>query len=260
MIIKLVNLNFWWGGKRLDNIIDFLRRENPDIITGQEVMNGAKDNLPKNLKTIIILKTHLNLPFYSFSPAFYIKRKSEKIDCGNLVMAKFPVKTVGTIFYDILYRRRRTVLVKKILTANDINEFINTPRNLLMTEIIINRQAYSIYTTQGIWDQHGRDNPRRLAMSQKIIRAIANKKNLILTGDFNINEGTQSIANIEKRLRSVFKGELTSTFNMKHKTDPGYSRAVVDMIFVSPTIKVVEHSCPLVDVSDHLPLIIKFEV
>jgi endonuclease/exonuclease/phosphatase family metal-dependent hydrolase len=65
---------------------------------------------------------------------------------------------------------------------------------------------------------------------------------------------------IEKKLKNVFKDELRSTFNMRHKQNPGYASAVVDMIFVSPDLKISKHYASDADVSDHIPLIIEIEV
>ncbi len=69
---------------------------------------------------------------------------------------------------------------------------------------------------------------------------------------------TQTIRNIEKHLNNVFKDELSTTFNVKHKDltrFPGYATAVVDMVFVSSDLQVQSKKCPAVDVSDHLPLV-----
>ncbi len=44
------------------------------------------------------------------------------------------------------------------------------------------------------------------------------------------------------------------------KDEEGFSQAVVDMIFISPNLKVVEHHQPQVDASDHYPLVISLEV
>ena len=97
-------------------------------------------------------------------------------------------------------------------------------------------------------------------MSQKIVNNLQGKEHVILAGDFNLQPNTQTISNIEKQLKNVFRGELKTTFNMKRKDNPGYASAVVDMIFVSKHIKILKHYCPNVDVSDHLPLVCVFEV
>jgi endonuclease/exonuclease/phosphatase family metal-dependent hydrolase len=70
----------------------------------------------------------------------------------------------------------------------------------------------------------------------------------------------QAIKNIEKHLDSIFQGELKTTFNMKHKDNPGYATAAVDMMFVSSDMSVDYKSCPDVDVSDHLPLVAVLDI
>jgi endonuclease/exonuclease/phosphatase family metal-dependent hydrolase len=66
--------------------------------------------------------------------------------------------------------------------------------------------------------------------------------------------------NIEQYLTSVFGNNLKSTFNMRRKDNPGYATAAVDMLFVSPNIRIVNSECSDVDISDHLPVIATLEV
>ena len=115
----------------------------------------------------------------------------------------------------------------------------------------------------GIWGLDGGDNSARFKMSDIIVEQIKDKEKVLLAGDFNLKPNTQTIKNIEKYLTNVFKDELKSSFNLSRKNlekFPGYATAVVDMLFVSSDIKLLTHSCPQVDVSDHLPLICEFEV
>ena len=58
---------------------------------------------------------------------------------------------------------------------------------------------------------------------------------------------------------SVFEHNLKTTFNRKQKTDPAFASAVVDMVFVSPDMAVKRAVCEMVDVSDHLPLLVELE-
>lgn len=97
-------------------------------------------------------------------------------------------------------------------------------------------------------------------MGEVIAAAVKGKENVILAGDFNVNPGTKTTDSIEEHLRDVFKGEIKSTFNMKQKTNPAFESVIVDMVYVSPDIKVGKHSCPNINVSDHLPLIVEIEI
>ncbi|MBU0974285.1 hypothetical protein KKD03_01130, partial [Patescibacteria group bacterium] len=86
---------------------------------------------------------------------------------------------------------------------------------------------------------------------------------LLLAGDFNLNTYTKTIKKIENVLESVFKSDLKTSFNLKRKDlekDPGYVTSAVDMMFVSKDVRVIKRSCPDVDISDHLPLVVELEL
>jgi len=93
-----------------------------------------------------------------------------------------------------------------------------------------------------------------------IAQNIKDKENVILAGDFNVSPNTKTMEQVEKYLCNIFKNELTSTFNMKRKTKSGYAAAVVDMIFISKNIKVINKKSPNIDISDHLPLVSTLEI
>ena len=97
-------------------------------------------------------------------------------------------------------------------------------------------------------------------MAKVILEQTKGYKNVIIAGDTNATPNNQAIKDLESKFTNVFKGELTTTFNMKHKTLPGYATAVVDAIFVSPNINVTSHYCPNIDVSDHLPLVAELNI
>ena len=102
MKVKVINLNLWFGGKLFDSALSFIVKENPDILLLQEVYDGKDSSFPKNLRTLEILKKELNLKYFYFSPAFLEKLKDgKKVERGNAVFSKFPIKSKNTIFYDI---------------------------------------------------------------------------------------------------------------------------------------------------------------
>lgn len=251
MKIKILNLNIWLGGKLFDSALRFIREENPDLLLLQEVYDGKSENLPRNLRTTDVLKEELDLEYYYFSPSMLDNLKEGKIGRGNAIFSRFSIKEKNTFFFDRPYGE---------YSEYNSEDFAFFPKNLQHIEVEINKKLFNIFNTQGIWGLDGRDNARRLKMSKTIVNTIKDKKNVVLAGDFNLQPDTVTIQNIEKYLRNVFKNELTSSFNMKRKTNPGYATAVVDMLFASRNLKVVDHYCPQIDVSDHLPLVCVIEV
>lgn len=237
----------------MNKIIAFLREENPDIIALQESYNERDKSLPSKYRTVSVLKKSLSIPYTSFAPAFRIKEDNgfQTIQ-GNAVLSKLPMLSEESIFYDKPFRDVR---------AWDSKDYAFYPR--LLQHVILNagRKKLHVYNTHGIWDTHGKDNPRRLHMSEMIREAVKDKAPAVLSGDFNVNEGTTSIQNIASVMQDVFANELLTSFNMEIKPkDSGFAHAVVDHIFISRDITLIKHYMPSVNISDHMPLVAIFEI
>lgn len=240
MRLKILQVNVWWGGKLWDNLIEFIKKENPEIIFAQEVYESTIKGFGQ-----------LGYEHVAFGKEMIDVREGGRYLTGNAIFSKFPILDYQTASY-----------VREFGEFKEgIDDVAKAPRNILHAALSIEDKIINAFCTHGIVDYRGDyDSPERLEMSRIICEAIAGKDNAMLTGDFNVQPETQTIRNIEKHLSSVFKSELKSSFNMRRKTKPGYATATVDMIFVSPEIKVLEHSCPDVDVSDHYPLLAIIEI
>lgn len=252
MKIKFITLNIWDGGRLLDSIISFIKKENPDVVALQEVYDGKNPNLEKRFRTTEILQKELDFPYFVFSPAFTDAKFSEKVEQGNAILSRFPILDNNVIFF---------VPYGKFELETKSKDYRHMPSILQSADVgLENNVKLSVCNIHGIWDFDGEDNDRRLKMSRIIVDQIKNKKNIILAGDFNIKPNTKTIGNIESHLKNVFKNELSGTFNMKHKKGDGYQTSAVDMVFVGKHLKVLEHYCPNIDVSDHLPLVCVLEL
>lgn len=251
MQVKFLTLNIWFGGKLFNNITSFIKKENPDIITFQEVYDGKNPYLEKRFQSYTLLQKVLGYQFVNFAPAFEEVLDVGNIEWGNAVFSKYPLISSENIFFDIPYAKNYHNTMKG-------SEF--SPRNMQHVTLHADGKEIHVFNIHGIWGLDGNDNPRRRAMGEVIINHIRDKQHVILSGDFNLKPNTQTVYTIEKHLNSVFNNELQTTFNMKYKTNPGYATAAVDMIFVSKNIRVVKKLCPQIDISDHLPLIAFFEI
>lgn len=251
MRFTFVTLNIWLGGKLFDAALDFLKEQNPDILALQEVYNGTGLSLPKNERTVDVIKETLGYEYASFSPCFLDIGTKGHVERGNAIFSRFPLQHVSSIFYDMPYGE---------YSDSKPEDFPIFPRTLQHATLQIGDKNVDVFNTQGIWGEDGDDSARRLKMGEIIVREIQEKEHVILAGDFNLKPHTKTIKNIESQLTNVFKDELKSTFNMKRKTNPGYATAVVDMVFVSRSIEVKHHVCPNVDISDHLPLVCEFSL
>ena len=253
MQIKFLTLNIEHGGKLMDNILSFLRRENPDILFIQEVFNGTDTGLEKRFRTVEVFKEELgdNLPYsdfkaHSFDPDI-------NAEMGNAIFSKFEILESDRYFFDVEYAR---------VYFQGEHDPLTVPRIMQYVKVKIKENELNLFNIHGIWGHDGNDNPRRDEMANTIIEKIGNKKNVILAGDTNLDPDTEFVKKIERELdlKSVFGTSLQSTFNMLHKDDPGYAKAAVDMIFVSPEFEIIEKYMPMDDVSDHRPLVAVIEI
>lgn len=251
MNIKFISLNIWQGGNMFVQSMEFLYKENPDILVVQEVYDGQNPLYEQRYKTFLEVKKTLSFSYSSFSPAFLDTRTIGNIDRGNAIFSKFPIISNTTIAYDRPYGSYDE--------EHDMN-YQNVPMCLQHAVVLIHKNEYNIYNLQGIWGKDGRDNPRRIRMGKFLVEETKNRKRVVLAGDFNLNPNTETIRGLEKCLRNVFKNKLKTTFNMKQKKNPALAKSIVDMIFVSRDLKIVDYSCPDVNISDHLPLICALEI
>jgi len=251
MKIKFVTLNIWKGGMLFDNILSFIKKEVPDVVVMQEVLNGKDSRLEKQFRTFGVFKEELGYPYSVFSPAFLNTSSIGKIEEGNAIFSRFPIIQDKVTFFDKQYGE---------FNSENSKHFELIPAILQHAIISVTNAKLNVFNIHGIWGLNGKDNETRLKMSKIIVDKIRDKQNVILAGDFNVKPNTQTIKNIEKHLKNVFKDELSTTFNTKRKGKGGYSGSVVDGIFVGSDIKVLDHYCSRVDVSDHLPLVCRIEI
>lgn len=258
MSYNLICLNIWNGGKLWEPLVAFLRQEQPDILAVQEVFLNPSPDAPKQERTVESLQAEIHLPYASFAPAFLNIHAGREMEKGNAVLSKFPVTAGPTLFYDEPYG-----------PTDDSGEvgqdYSHIPRNLQHVKILLPgddsaaRQVF-VFNTQGIWGTDGKDTPRRLSMGEKILTAVQGCTPAIVCGDFNVDQKSETMRRLSESLHNVFGEERTTSFQLEYKSDPGYTTAVVDFLFTTPDIRVVASSSPQAMISDHLPLVMSFEV
>jgi endonuclease/exonuclease/phosphatase family metal-dependent hydrolase len=252
MDIKVVTLNIWLGGTLQEEYLQFLKAQDADILLLQEVNNGEDAKLKPQYRSMQVLKQQLKYPYEIFVPEYLdITHTDGKAQTGNAILSKFPI------------------------TSSDITDFLpyteeyqdvegnyhNCPYNMLHVTLDTPVGKLEVFNMHGVWDLDG-DNfsPLRQKMSKLVISAVEGKERVILAGDTNARPTNKAMVAIGEHLRSVFGHELKSTFNMRHKENPGYATSVVDAMYVSSDIEVLEHDCPDVNVSDHMPLTARLRV
>jgi endonuclease/exonuclease/phosphatase family metal-dependent hydrolase len=256
-----IQSNVWFGGTLHENLIPFLKKHNPDFIAMQEVCmpksvspytpHPALDFLDK-------VKEETGLIHSVFVPEAAFKDKihynnTYPVDFGIAIVSRFPIK---------MHEYRSYIHDYKIHEWEGMNDWSVMHKGTLVAEIKTPEKPLFIGTTHGVWGFDDKDNADRDNMVDAILEAVGDKSPILFSGDLNIDQNTAAIGRIEQKMRSVFRDKLTTSFNMLHKADKGggFATSVVDFVFASKDINILNAYSSEENVSDHVPLIVEFEV
>jgi endonuclease/exonuclease/phosphatase family metal-dependent hydrolase len=245
-----MTLNLYEGGVLMDSVLDFLEQEQPDILVAQEALQSDDPSAPLQFQSIEQIQSRMHFAACEYAPSHIDATYEYKPKVGNATFSRFPILEHHLILYGEPFGER---------TERTHKAFSMTPHNLQHTVIDVDGVSFNVLNTQGVWDLDG-DNPSeaRKQMCQLIADTARGLEHVLFAADSNLKPTNAALEPMDETLHSVFGHELKTSFNIKRKDMekfPGYGTAVVDLMYVSHDIRVVEHYCPDVDVSDHLPLV-----
>ncbi len=258
---KFLQLNIWFGGNLSENALAFFDKEKPDIIALQEVtmpmaLEGYVDhpslNFIQKVKDTTGCKHSIFVPEFAFR-APTLHNNDLPLEWGIMILSRFPLLGHEYTSYINEYA---------VYDWEDVNDYSILHKGILVAKIDLDGKLLHVATTHGVWGTDDKDNSDRLKMSSAIVTAIEDKKPLLLSGDLNVDQNTETIRNIEEHVTNAFRDTLETTFNMRHK-DPSkgtFGSSIVDFVFASQDIKVLSAYSPEDNVSDHVPLIVEFEL
>lgn len=244
--MKIIQVNIW-GGKLGQQIVDFLRAEQPDFVCMQEVNDLKGRSGGKLFATLDELKAAGGFSDTFMSPTYSFHHMQRELEYGNAILSKFPLTTNATIFTEGKYKRNYDVM-------NDGSNIRN------LQHIIVSIDGKSLH----ILNHHGHHEPGSKAGNEetaKQMRIIADEIDkttgpLIFCGDLNLAPNTPSLAVLNDKLTNL---------SVVHKLQNTYSQfnqgqVVCDYIFVNDQIKVQHFEMSEALISDHKALVLEFEL
>ena len=232
-----------------------------DFYSFQEVFD-TKEDVKQSHETRADIWEELSQIFLGYH-RFYYPVMSGRDDSGEVpyslttgsgmfIKGEYKVDSEGDYF---TYRRRFAPIQIEVK---------DEPVNLQYASIVTNGQTIHIYNFHGIWFPGDKlDTPERIEQSEKIIGFMKKAEGpKILCGDFNLMPETKSIALLASEYRNLIKkfniGTTRSSLNTYRGTE--FEQKFADYVFVSNDVKVKSFSVPEVEISDHLPLILEFDI
>lgn len=244
--MKIVQANIW-GGKLGQQIIDFLKAEEPDFVCMQEV-NGLEGRSGyKFFATLDEIKEGAGLGHAFMSPTYSARYMEREISYGNAILSRLPFGSTETIFTHREYIRNFDV---ERDGGNIRNLQIATVKAGGKTLTLLNHHGYWIYGTKA-----GNDaTMKQMRMVAEQVRKL--KGPVIMCGDFNLSPDSESLKLINKELKNLTKEHgLERTYTQLSPLDE-----ICDYIFVNDKVAVKSFRKSEELISDHNALVMEFDL
>ena len=243
--MKLIQLNMWNG--RLDKqILSFIDKQSPDLLCLQEAISIPGETAI--FLSVEQIQAASDLRYTAFGPAFSIRFMQRMAGFGNAVLSRVPIQKSEVVFTNQEHQPDFDFIKHKS----------SNMRNFVHAVVEADGKPANIITHHGYWiHEHKNGNEDTMRQMKQLGEYIDSLDGpVILTGDFNLAPHSQSLDQINQRLRNLsVEHKLRTTRNqLTHKTE------VCDYIFVNDLVKVKGFEASDELVSDHKALILEFDV
>ncbi|MCL4353152.1 endonuclease/exonuclease/phosphatase family protein [Patescibacteria group bacterium] len=245
MRIKIISWNIW-KGKNLDRIIDFLERENADIIGLQEVIE--KDAVKGGINIGSFIADKLGY-FLTYCKAFTTDRHVPVFDIGNATLSRIkPLKS-------------------KCIFLSGIEEYKGDsqtePRIAVETQFSIGGKSLTVFNTHLSYSDKLAVSNIRKKQTEKLI-GLLKSQNTILLGDFNAAPESPEVKSIAKILKNADQGSFLPTWSVYPADYKGFKvdglKYRIDHMFMGRGVKIRKFWLGKSGASDHLPLLAETEI
>lgn len=246
--MKLITCNIWCGIK-YEQLQAFLKRQalDTDIFCFQEVRNGEYHNPNSVSEEIAELFSQLQTILPEFKG--YFTEMVPGVGIASFVRNNISVDRIEST---------------QILSAQDLDGLKMPdgssyyPR--MLQSVYLKDKNLTIQNFHGVPGNLKKDTPARNMQTDNLLKIInSNNDSQILVGDFNLDINTEAVARLGERMNNLIKGS-----GFKATRNANYSKfetlPFADYIFTTPEIEVQEFLVLPDEVSDHLPLSLKFNL
>ncbi len=262
--MKLLNINIGIRIANTEQISDLIIEQNADFVSLQEVVRNLDKKVFPQFKSKEGIEKAVRYMYpYSFFGPLWITNKVIKnsevtrdfggyVEQGNELLSKYPIESALNEFFYKSYELKY-----------DWTDWEQTDhgRALLITDLKIGSGSLRILNIHGIWtkDKHG--DERTIRECEFIIKkALEKEVPTIVVGDLNLLPDTASIKILDNHLKNLVKDYKIKTTRPDFKDHLESGLNIVDYIFVNRMVKVKHFQTINSDVSDHLPLLMEFDL
>jgi len=265
--MKLICLNVAIFEANNSLLKKFISEQNADFVCLQEITRALQSSVKNEYitKDMVDQSTPLLTHFF-FGPNSVMGDFEQKNFHGKEV---FSFKFGGLMeFGNYTKSQYKIVKAQNVFVQNcftfttDASKWPDEDfRAVLVTDHVINGKKLRILNYHGVWTRNKLGNEKSL-IANKIINdlALQAEGEVIICGDFNLFPNTPSMMLFEKHFISLVDEFSIKTTRPATNELNTQKRNVVDYIWVSKGVNVKDFKVIESNVSDHLPLVLNFEL
>lgn len=268
--MKIIQLNAW-GFRHFEAILEFLKKEKPDIINLQKVEFAHPERDPEGkINYFEILKRELQMDGV-YAPWKKVALGNDKFyEFGNAFLTNLEIIDYGVVFEPTL--KPFTVsnsdnVAFQVMVKNDKSKYYATfddSKNFIWSTLKYKGQLIRNIVTHYTVSYECTEISQMINQTKSIVNFLANTKSLptIFTGDLNIHSKSHSIELLSNELDLVNPGLINTLSTKYHPVfhlHPESKGRAVDYIF-QKGFQVLKWDCLDVAISDHLPVVAELEL
>lgn len=249
MKLKILQLNIE-GGRKLEDVIHFVKQEQFDILQFQEVAGGSLSRV--GFDTWEALQNELG---YKGELVPYILLKNTPQSYSG----------IATLFHPNLGFDKKEVLWLKELfelpsfDRSNIDLIKSLPRCVLVLRFLLAQKPVWFINVHLAWGPTPVDEPYKVEQGQKLISFVQSlKEPFVLSGDFNVTNESKVVLGLEQLgINHARNHKITNTLNPTlHRAQDLFPVGLgVDFLFTSPDLQTESFSLvDKPDLSDHYGL------
>lgn len=269
LYMRLLSLNVALFETNNDLLLKFLSKQNLDILCLQEVAEkidasvnpdfASKNTIDKATKKLKHSFFGLTWMVKDFHLKNFHQKENFDFDFGGFLHAGNYLKTHFRI------TKKSNVFVKGNSQIK-VTDWSSWPKSQIKAVQVVdlelsNSKKLRVLNYHGIWTREKVGNDETLKACRKILD-LAKEVNYatIIVGDFNLFPDTPSMRVFYKDFISMVDKYNILTTRPKSNELSNLKRNIVDYVLVSKDVKVNSFAVLDSEVSDHLPLILDFEI
>ncbi len=259
--MKLFNLNV---GIKLNNnneVVDLINEDAYDFVTLQESVRKLDEGVFPQFDSCDFIRKHTSFK-NNFFGALWVSKFQIKsggvtrdfggyVEQGNQLLTNYPIVKSSNVFY-----------YKEYSNYEDSTNFKTDdhPRAFIECFLDIKGKELQVINVHGLWTSDKMGNERTQSQIDTILSRARKDVPCIIVGDFNLLPNSKYIKILNKSFVNLIdKYNIKST---RPEFDDGLDKGnvVCDYVFVNDKVKVNDFCVLNSNASDHLPLVLDFEI